>query len=110
KALGDRHAHEDDAEVAARTDRLRIRDLEADIHRARVEPLAPVEVHVALRLLLEHETARGFPHAKLRFYFTLRHRMRLLVQERAVHRIEAVVEEVAVRRAPLGVAEEALGL
>src|SRR5262249_4929282 len=73
----DRRGEADDAEVAARPARGRIRNLEPHIERAVVDELAPVEVDVALSVLLEEEAVRRLARHEARGGVALIHGMRV---------------------------------
>jgi hypothetical protein len=64
--LDDRRVAADDGEVAAGAAGLRIGNLQAHQVDAGVDPFGPVEVDVALALLLEDEAVLGVAHLELR--------------------------------------------
>ena len=95
----------DDAEGPARAGRLAVGDLEAHPVAPGSAELDPVEVDVALVLLLAEESGLGRDHSQSRPAIPLRHRVRLGMQVGAVHRVHHVVDGVAVVAAPGGDAE-----
>ncbi len=102
----DRRVAADDGERTARTAGLGIRNRQPHPVQIGITPFGPVKVHATLAGLLEHEAMLGAAQLELGADVALAHRMRLLVHEGAVHRIDHVVLDIPIVGAPFGVAKK----
>src|SRR6185503_6797205 len=100
-SLVDRRCIADDAEGAAGTVFLLIRNREAEPEAVGLAELDPIEIHAALADFLEDEAGLGLAQRHLGALVALGHRMRGAVEIGAVHRVHDVVDRVAVIAGPM---------
>ncbi len=102
----DRRDETENAEVAARSSIGAIRNRQAQPRRTGLAEFHPVEVHVALRGLLERQPGCRLLHLHRGRLVARGHRVRQRMQIGAMHRVHDVIDRVTVIALPFGEAQD----